>query len=398
MPHLRQRYALNALIRKLKFSRVVSIQGARQTGKSVLARDIFDQGYYVTLDKSSVRIEAKERTGVFLETIKQSADQRSVVIDEAQKVPELFDEIKSFVDLDQRPGQFLLLGSTEFSRETKIMESLTGRLSRMKLYPLTFSETLENEQGGLDFENRKSLKKFKRSELIKFLNRGGFPSSFSIRDQEERRSKLEEWVKLTCERDALQIATIKTDPNLCVRILETLPLLEEPNVASLASKFKISGKKIQSQLKALTLIFAVHEVRPHAMGSGKPLYFLIDSGLVELFGGSFERKLETAILTELLAKASYQNKTRFHLYFYRSRIGSRVNFLLELSPTETLAIKIVGSESLDSRELLILDSLKTKLTKDKINSKCFLLCGIEQGYRLKSKEHTHWVLPWESVF
>src|ERR1035437_7565484 len=98
MPHLRQRNALMELKKKLKFSRVVSIQGARQTGKSVLARDIFDHGYYVTLDKNSIRTDAKERTGVFLESLRQSAAQTTVVIDEAQKVPELFDEIKSIVD------------------------------------------------------------------------------------------------------------------------------------------------------------------------------------------------------------------------------------------------------------------------------------------------------------
>jgi len=66
-----------------------------------------------------------------------------LVIDEAQKVPKIFDAVKYTVDQDRRPGRFVLTCSTEFSRETMIQESLTGRLSRLRLFPLTISETLE---------------------------------------------------------------------------------------------------------------------------------------------------------------------------------------------------------------------------------------------------------------
>lgn len=108
MPHLRQRIALKRLKQKLNFSRVVSIQGARQTGKSVLARDLLANKTYVTLDDASTREEAKSRTSYFLEELRQQNEDFTIVIDEAQKAPVLFDQIKTIVDLNSSPGQFLL--------------------------------------------------------------------------------------------------------------------------------------------------------------------------------------------------------------------------------------------------------------------------------------------------
>jgi predicted AAA+ superfamily ATPase len=69
-----------------------------------------------------------------------------LVIDEAKKVPEIFDAVKLRVDQDSQPGQYLLLGSTEFSHLFKIRESLTGRLSRLRLHPLCAAEAHQLKQ------------------------------------------------------------------------------------------------------------------------------------------------------------------------------------------------------------------------------------------------------------
>lgn len=395
MAHLRSRQAQALLQRKLKFSRVVSIQGARQTGKSVLARDLFSNGIYTTLDQSKAREEALVRSGVFIETLVQRADRKkTIVIDEAQKAPPLFDEIKSVVDVNPAPGQFLLLGPTEFSHETKVLESLTGRISRLRLYPLTLTETLSRAQSDMSFLKPKHEPKATRAELVRYLRQGGFPSVFSVRNDSERRDKLNEWLTLTCERDVMQVLRMKARPDLCLRILELLPVLEEPTVASIASKLKRTGRSVEAQLKILKLIFAVHELKPHPISTGKPLYYLIDPSLVGLLGGSFERMLETALLTELLAKAAYIDRQNCRLSFYRTAKGSRVHFLLERNPLETIALKMTDSEKLDLRDSLILESLQKKMKNEGIHCSTVLAGGVAQ----RSKLNGHLVLPWEYIF
>src|SRR3989338_7269409 len=141
MPHSRSRLAITILLKRLKFTPVVAIQGARQTGKSFLVREILAKQItssgYVSLDDKSKQALAQESPQTFLASM---SDFKPAIIDEAQKSPALFDAIKLLVDKNRRTGSFLLLGSTEFSLLQNIRESLTGRMGRIRLYPMTFWE------------------------------------------------------------------------------------------------------------------------------------------------------------------------------------------------------------------------------------------------------------------
>ncbi len=399
MPHVRNRIAIKRLEKKLKFSRVVSIQGARQTGKSVLARNLFTNGYYVTFDKAQERDDASDRIGTYLEELRLRAGDKTIVIDEAQKVPALFDQIKSIVDENQKPGQFLLLGSTEFSIEAQINESLTGRISRTKLFPLLLSETVDNPKVvNSEFEISKlsQLREspYTRGDLVRFLENGGFPAIFSIRDSHERMQRLDEWVRLTCERDVLQLKKMKPDPELCLRILQILPKLEEPSAPSLAHHLKRSTKRIATQLKALLQIFAIHRIDPHPLGTGKPLYFLIDPGLVGFMGGPFGARLESALITEFLAKQSYQALAQVRFSYYRTTKGARIPLLIETPDGKIIALKWVSAERLDRRELAIMHSFSKKAKREKFEVESVILCGVSR----RSTADQVTILPWEFVF
>src|SRR5437016_4378066 len=95
MPHLRNRHVLPVLLKKVSFSPSVCIQGVRQSGKSFLVRDLLPQKrkgvIYTSFDQRQTRTFAEDNPGVFLE---QHADASTLVIDEAQKVPFIFDEVK----------------------------------------------------------------------------------------------------------------------------------------------------------------------------------------------------------------------------------------------------------------------------------------------------------------
>ena len=141
MPHDRARLVTPTILKKLRFFPIVALQGARQTGKSFLARQILPcelrKIHYLTLDDESLRSAALASARSFLIGYPHA---HPLVIDEAQKCPALFDALKLLVDRVRNPGRFILLGSTEFSRLSLIREALTGRMGRVRVFPMTLSE------------------------------------------------------------------------------------------------------------------------------------------------------------------------------------------------------------------------------------------------------------------
>ena len=289
MPHQRQRLLTEILFEKLKFSPVVAIQGARQTGKSFIAREILRKklpnAVYVTLDRPDDRALAKQAPVSFLQ---KYAGQSPLIIDEAQKVPELFDTIKYIVDKDKRPGQFLLLGSTEFSKKTLIRESLTGRMSTAKMFPFTCSEALQLPAKKHDscFSALNSPR-CERKDLMRHLQRGGMPGIFSVHSERERLNKFKEWLELTIYRDLTLIPRVKVDTELAMAILKELARIEEPTAGSIAKKLKKDLRRIQTHLNCLEILFVIHRLPPIDESTGKPLYFLCDVGFAHYFEADF---------------------------------------------------------------------------------------------------------------
>jgi predicted AAA+ superfamily ATPase len=396
MTHPRDRIALKRLKKKLKFSRVVTIQGARQTGKSFLASRLFHGGVYTTLDKKEIKDAAEKRPGTFLLDLQAKANNKTIVIDEAQKVPALFDEIKSVVDVRNRPGDFLLLGSTEFSLENDIKESLTGRISRTRLYPLLISETLKTTNHSNIDRFWKEKNKISRTDLLQFLRNGGFPAIFSIRSDIERSDRLKEWVDLTCDRDIHQIKKMKgLSSETGQRIIALLPFLENPCASELSKSLAVPLKKIQKHLDALEQIFALHCFRPYPGSTGKPQYFLIDPSLVSYNQENFSQALAVAIRTEFLAKIYYQEYLGVRrLSFNRNTKGSCIQLIIEKNARELIALKWSDSETFDQRELNLLTSFRQKMQLQGKKVQCVFACGVTSTQVIDEV----YVLPWEYLF
>lgn len=151
-------------------------------------------------------------------------DSKPLIIDEAQKVPDIFDAVKYVVDVNTDPGQYVLLGSTEFSKLLKIRESLTGRMARIRLFPLTLSECLEIGAAKSPLEHLlNETPRANRTQLMKHLERGGFPGIFSVREDSSRNELFQDWVDLTLERDLNQFPKISVDIELAAEILQQIP-------------------------------------------------------------------------------------------------------------------------------------------------------------------------------
>ncbi len=115
--------------------RQVGVLGLRQCGKSTLLSSLLGVPNQVTLDDQDAVEDARISAKNFLAKLPTP-----LAIDEAQKVPALFDAIKLAVDRRRAPGKYFLTGSSQFSARLGIRESLTGRIGLHYLYPLTLAE------------------------------------------------------------------------------------------------------------------------------------------------------------------------------------------------------------------------------------------------------------------
>lgn len=368
----------------------MAVQGARQTGKSFLIRELLAPKLprlsYQTFDREQSRAFADTNPETFLT---QYSDALPLAIDEAQKVPKIFDAVKYSVDLKRTPGRFILLGSTEFSKLTLIRESLTGRLSRIRLYPMNFAETFElppNPSKSPLFTLEKP--RMSRKDLLTFLTHGGMPGIFAIRSDSERTRELNDWLDLTCRRDALLIPKLKLDSILLQSILMLIATLEEPTAGNIARALKRDLRRVNTHLDALKTLFVINELPPHPFGTGKPFFFLCDVALATLLGASFERQLYTWLVQEQLSQRAYRDDLS-RLYFYRSLKGRLIHLLID-SRTEPLsAIKLIPEEKTDLRDFEILYKFREKHP----GTLLFVFGSARQSWQKERLE----VFPWESL-
>ncbi|MBI4924985.1 MAG: ATP-binding protein [Bdellovibrio sp.] len=398
MPHARARHLVSLILRKLRFSPVVALQGARQTGKSFLAREILKEKLYdytyETLDQLAIREFAKTNPETFL---KQRSQFKTFAIDEAQKAPVLFDSIKYEVDLKRIPGKYLLLGSTEFSKLALIRESLTGRMSRARLYPLNLGEVYKLPPN--PSKNKllvRDAPRITRQQFLTHLERGGMPGIFGIHSTSERESAAQDWIDLTTQRDALSFANLKIDADLCMKIFQKVALLEEPEAGQIAKTLKVDLRRINTHLHVLKSLFALHELKPHPLGTGKSRYFLCDIAFAKMLGASFERLLYTWLIQEQLSQRAYKDDRNTELYYYRSLKGSLIHLMIENQPNDILAAKLFSEEKIMSRELEILVAFKKKSAK----THKVTLCGLgadNQVHKISKNKDIINIYKWESI-
>lgn len=131
-----QRKAYATLMRLAEQFPVVAITGPRQSGKSTLTQAAFPNKKYISFDDKNYRELAKSNPVDFLKAFPDG-----LIIDEAQKVPEIFDAVKLIVDKQNyAPGKYILTGSSQFRLRENITESLAGRVGLLKLLPFSLQE------------------------------------------------------------------------------------------------------------------------------------------------------------------------------------------------------------------------------------------------------------------
>jgi len=303
---------------------IVAITGPRQSGKTTLARAVFPDKPYVTLEDPEEREFAESDPRRFLARFPEGA-----VIDEAQRCPDLFSYLQGIVDRRGRMGAFILTGSQQFGLISGITQTLAGRVGLIQLLPFSLAEL--------------TLAGCLPNDLDTLLFQGGYPPLY------DRPVAPGDWypnyVITYLERDVRQLLAVR-DLALFQRFLKLCAARcgQLLNLSSLATDCGISHVTASEWLTVLEASYIVMRLRPYHRNFGKrlvktPKLYFFDSGLAgHLLGIRDAATLathaqrgalfETLIVAEFVKRA-FHNGQPADLYFWRDSAGHEVDLLFE---------------------------------------------------------------------
>jgi uncharacterized protein len=188
---------------------VVLLNGARQTGKTTLARAMAEKTgaeYFTLDDAATLALAASDPVG-FIRNL-----QGPVVLDEIQKAPDLFPAIKVAVDKNRRPGRFLLTGSANVLTLPRLSESLAGRMEVIPLFPFSTGEIAGTRERFMTRLFDGTLAKTKLTEttqdLATRLTRGGYPEAVQRAAEDRRSAWFASYISTILQRDVRDLARV----------------------------------------------------------------------------------------------------------------------------------------------------------------------------------------------
>ena len=356
--------------------KAVMVVGARQVGKSTMLKRLAEgQGRtIVTMDDSQLRNFAQTEPKLFLQTF-----QPPILIDEVQKVPELFGSLKYVIDKNRHDGMYLLTGSQKFELMKGVGESLSGRISVIDLLGLSLREIK-----GDDFNkpflptqeyllNRKPLKKHDVREIWEIIHKGSMPALYE-NDQRDWEKYYSDYVNTYIERDVHSLTQIG-DTLSFMQFMTALAgrTGELLNMESLAKDIGVSAPTIKRWLSILQASNVIYILQPFSLNTTKrvvktPKVYFTDTGLVcylckwltteTLINGAQAGNIfETYVVGEII-KSYYNAGREPNLYFFRNGDGQEVDIIFyENGKIYPLEIKKTASPNInDIKSIRILSN------------------------------------------
>jgi uncharacterized protein len=307
---------------------IVGITGPRQSGKTTLARALFSEKPYVSLEDPDSRRYVESDPRGFLNQYSDGA-----VIDEAQRVPELFSYLQSHVDLDGRMGRYVLTGSQQFGLLAGITQSLAGRVGMVTLLPFSRDELDASGQAATSLQTA--------------LFTGGYPPLYDR--PVAPRDWFPQYITTYAERDVRQLIQIRdlsafqTFVRMCAgRAGQIL------NLSGLADDCGITHNTAKAWISVLEASFLVFLLHPHHRNFNKrliksPKLYFTDTGLLTYLLGIDEPArlathamrgpiFENWIVAELM-KGRFNRGLFSNLTFWRDRAGLEVDVIAERDGT-----------------------------------------------------------------
>lgn len=332
-----ERKAYAALMRLSEQFPVVAITGPRQSGKTTLAKYAFPDKQYVSFDDKNLRELAKSSPGDFLKAFPDGA-----IIDEAQKVPEIFDAIKLVVDKgDYTPGKYILTGSSQFRLKQNITDSLAGRVGLIKLLPFSIEEL--KEAGILP------------DEPYDMFFKGFYPP---LHDG-NKHFYLDDWFENYIDTYLdLDVQDQINPSNLSAfrKFIRVCALYSGQiiNYESISRDIGVSSVTIKNWCSILEASYIIHFLEVDSNNLGRtvvktPKLYFVDSGLLcyllrleskeELLLDSHKGAVvETVAVSELLKKR-FNDAKKANLTYYRDKNGFEVDVIADWKKSFAIEVK-----------------------------------------------------------
>jgi hypothetical protein len=366
MPLL-HRHLAGPILASLKDSPVVFIQGARQTGKSTLARSLAAQGHaarYLTLDDAATLSAAQTDPAGFIAGL-----DGPVIIDEVQRAPALALAIKSAVDSHRTPGRFLLTGSADVRVLPKLAESLAGRIEIHTLWPLSQGEMTGQVERFIDavFQSKfkpKGAEPQGWPKLVDRLVQGGYPEMLNRASSDRRSAWFGSYLTSILQRDVRDLSNIRdlADlPRLLALVASRAASLLD--YADLARGIGIPQTTLKRYMALLGATFLVQTLPAWFTNIGKrlvksPKVLLNDTGLLaHLLGADAARlksdptlggsALENFVALELIKQRGW-SKLQPAIHHFRTHNGDEVDLVLEDRAGRIVGIEIKASASINA--------------------------------------------------
>ena len=408
------------ILESLEEFRIVYVPGARQVGKSTLARKLSEEEgrQYITLDEQASRDSAASDPEGFIESF-----EGNVSIDEVQYVPDLVLAIKQVSDSlpPQQKGKFLLTGSTDLFSGKMVTDRLPGHMDTLTMYPLTLSEIQAGPHNIVDrivdcdfAQQHEGGTIFSKHALCQRILYGGYPEiqGKSIR---ARTGWFRSYVQARIVKDFEQIYSGRG--NYVSHAGALLHLLSGRcgnllSYKNLSGELGIGDEKTKRMTLALEQMFIVHKVAGYTRNRSKrlavttPKIYFVDTGLAcyllgirredqllasQFFGGL----LENFIMLELCKNAVFSNN-EVEIYHFRDNQMREVDVILEEPDGKISGVEIKAAKSIAKSDFSGLANL-AKYSGSKFKQGILLYSG-NRILPMKIEQYTFHAVPFSSIY
>lgn len=324
----------------------VAVLGPRQSGKTTLVQNCFPDYSYISMADIDSRIRAQEDPRRFFDMYQQA---KGLIIDEMQEVPELFSYMQGVVDRSQKPGFFIITGSSNFLLMKNITQSLAGRIAILELLPLSLDELA---QAGLQTES-----------LEQSLVKGFYPRLYA--QNFDAPSWYGNYITTYLERDVRQLINIgdvvsfQKFLKLCAARVGNLL-----NYSEIARDCGVSANTVKSWISILETSYIVKLLHPYYKNFSKrmvksPKIYFYDVGLVcrlldlqnpqELHTHPMRGALVENLVINDIAKYYLNQGQKPQLYFWRDVQGHEIDCIIEKTYDQAIAVEIKASMTIVPR-------------------------------------------------
>lgn len=372
-----QRHAEKTASKLAEMFGAILIAGPRQVGKTTMLEKLTDGITYVSLDDPIIKASAEEESGTFFKD-----NPPPVFVDEIQKAPALFNQIKLLLDRSHKKGQFFMCGSQQFKMMKGVSESLAGRIGLCTLlgFSLREAHAVECSLPFIPTEEyfsarKQNLADITYDEVWNTVQRGLMPELF-INPNYSWQLYYSAYVRTYIERDVRELSeigdTVKFTNFMIAAAASTGQLV---NVASLARDVGISAPTAERWLSILVASNIVYLLQPYSNNVMKraiktPKLYFLDTGLAAYLtrwnspevlktGAMAGAFFESFVISEIIKSYYNAGISDPPIYFYRDKDMNEIDLLIEnngtLYPIEIK--KHADPQKSDAKAFKLIDSI-----------------------------------------